>query len=149
MKKLKKETENGFTLLEMIVVVFLITLILGISTPFFINSLSSGRFNATTREISATIRYARSLAQIQGERKIITIDLDAKNYTLEGYRTKDIPSDINVKVIDPLLGEIQQGKYQIVVDSIGHIEGGTIVLWNNKKKATIQPDPIVGTVVIK
>ncbi len=139
----------GFTLLELIIVLFLITLIIGLSTIFFANTLPSSRFNATIRDMSATIKHARSLAQIHGERQIITIDLDLKKYGLEGRSAKDIPSDIHIKVIDPLSGEILKGKYQLVLNAIGGVEGGTIVLWNNKRIVSIQMDPIVGSVVIK
>ncbi len=140
---------NGFTLLELIIVLFLITLILGISTIFFAIILPSNRFNATVRDISATIRQARTLTQTLGERQAITIDLDSKKYGIEGRGVKDIPSDIYIKVIDPLSGEIYSGKYQIVLHALGGIEGGTIVLWNNKKTVSIQMDPVVGSVVIK
>jgi general secretion pathway protein H len=139
----------GFTLLELIIVLFLITLILGLSTVFFANILPSSRFNATIRDITATIRYARSLAKIHGERQTITIDLDSKKYGIEGRGAKDIPSDIHIKVVDPLLGEIYNGKYKLVLDPIGGVEGGTIILWNNKRTVSIQIDPIVGSVVIK
>ena len=140
---------NGFTLLELIIVLFLITLILGLSTIYFANTLPSSRFNATIRDMSSTIKHARSLAQIHGERQIITIDLDSRKYGLEGRSAKDIPSDIYIKVIDPLSGEIDKGKYQLVLNTIGGVEGGTIVLWNNKRVVSIQMDPIVGSVVIK
>jgi general secretion pathway protein H len=140
---------NGFTILELIIVLFLITLILGLSTLFFANILPSNRFNATIRDISATIRYARSLSQIHGENQTITINLDSKKYGIEGHSTKDIPSDINIKVIDPLSGEIQKGEYQLILHAFDGIEGGTIVLWNQKKTASIQIDPVVGSVVIK
>ena len=145
----KNQKNNGFTLLELIIVLSLITLILGLSTIFFANILPSSRFNATIRDMSATIKHARSLAQINGERQIITIDLDSRKYGLEGRGTKDIPSDIYIKVIDPLSGEIHKGKYQLILDAMGGVEGGTIVLWNNKRVVSIQMDPIVGSVVIK
>ncbi len=139
---------GGFTLLELIIVLFLVTLILGLSTMFFANTLPSSKFNATIRDMSATIKHARSLAQIHGERQTVTIDLDSKKYGIEGRGAKDIPSDIYIKVIDTLSGEIHNGKYQIVLNATGG-EGGTIVLWNNKRSVSIQMDPIVGSIVIK
>jgi hypothetical protein len=140
---------NGFILLELIIVLFLVTLIFGLSTIFFAHILPSNRFNATVRNISSTIRHARSLAQIYGEKQIITIDLDSKKYGLEGRGVKEIPSDVHIKIIDPLSGEIHEGKYQLVLYPAGGIEGGTIVLWNSKKTVSIQIDPIVGSAVIK
>jgi prepilin-type N-terminal cleavage/methylation domain-containing protein len=139
---------KGFTLLELIIVLFLISLILGLSVIYFANFLPSNRFKATVRDISTTIRQARALAQIHGERQIITIDLDSKNYGIEGRVTKNVPSGIQIKVLDPISGDIYEGKYQLIVHSIG-IEGGTIILWDDKRKASIAIDPVVGSLVIR
>ncbi len=139
----------GFTLLELIIVLFLMTLILGMATLFFANVLPSNRLNATVRSVSATIREARSLARIDGENQVVTIDFDSKKYGIEGRGSRDIPDDIYIKVLDPVAGEVQQGKYQFIFHPSGGIEGGTIVLWNAKKVVTIQPDPVAGSVVIK
>jgi general secretion pathway protein H len=141
--------EKGFTLLELMIVMLLITLIMGLSTIFFANTFSSSKFNTTIRDISSTIRNSRSLAQIHGERKTVTIDLDSKKFWIEGKKIKEIPPDIQIKIIDPLAGEIFEGRYQIVSNALGGIEGGTIVLWNDRRTVSIQPDPIVGSVVVK
>jgi len=141
--------DHGFTLLELIIVLFLMTLILGMATLFFANVLPSNRLNATVRSVSATIREARSLARTDGQNQVVTIDFDSKTYGIEGRGSRNIPDDISIKVIDPVAGEVQQGKYQFILHSSGGIEGGTIVLWNAKKVVTIQPDPVVGSIVIK
>jgi len=142
-------SKSGFTLLEVILVLFLMSLILGLSTIFFANTLPSNRLNATAREISATIRHARDLALINGEKQTMTINLDSRYYRLEGVSQKNIPSGITLKVIDPLLGEIRQGEYLLIFNATGAMEGGTIVLSTEKKTVTIQLDPVVGSVVIK
>jgi general secretion pathway protein H len=145
----KKKNNKGFSLLELIIVLFLMTLILGLSAVFFANALPSNKFNATVRSISTTIRQARSLAQIHGERQTVTIDLDTKQYGIEGHESKSIPAGIYIKVIDPISGEIQTGKYYFMVQAGGSIEGGTVMLWDTKRQASIQADPVVGSVVIK
>jgi general secretion pathway protein H len=144
-----KVGKNGFTLLELMVVMALMTLVIGISTVFFANTLTSSTFNTTIRDVSTTIRHARSLAQIHGEQKAVTIDLDSKTYWIDGRNVREIPSDIQIKIIDPLYGDIFEGEYQIVSNAMGGVHGGTIVLWNDKKTVNIQPDPIIGSVVVK
>ena len=140
---------QGFTLLEVIIVMVLISLIIGISTVFFANTLISSTFNTTINDISSSLRYTRTLAQIQGERKTLTIDLDARTFSVQGRGTRAIPSDMNIKIIDPLHGEIFEGKYQFTANALGGVQGGTIVLWNERKTVSIQPDPIVGSVVVQ
>jgi general secretion pathway protein H len=137
----------GFTLLELLIVMSLVTLILGLSTVFFANSLPSNTFNATVREIVATIRYARTLAQSNGESQTLTIDLDSKKYGIKGRSEKSIPTAVNINVVDPISGEIRSGKYTLVFHSIGGSEGGTVVLRYKKRKVNINLDPIVGATI--
>ncbi len=140
--------DKGFTILELLIVLFLTVLILGLSVLFFANFLTSHKFNATVRDISTTIKQARALAQIHGERQTFTIDLDTKKYWIEGHEAKDIPSDIKIMIKDPMFGEIREGKYNFILHEIG-VEGGEIVLSSNKKSASIQLDPVIGSMVIK
>lgn len=144
-----RRSNDGFTLLELMIVLFLIGLIAVVSMPFFAQSLSSGRFNETARQLSATIRHARALSQIKNETQVFYIDLDSGNYGIEGHGSSEIPKDINIKVIDPAAGEIYKGRHDITFSAFGGSWAGTIVLWNNKKKISIETDPVVGAVAIK
>ncbi|MFZ5906047.1 MAG: prepilin-type N-terminal cleavage/methylation domain-containing protein [Nitrospirota bacterium] len=143
------KTNRGFILLELIVVLLLMAVMLGMSTVLFTNLLPSQKFHATVREVSATIRQARSLAQINSETQYVLLDLDAKQYGIEGRGVRNIPEDISVKIADPFSGEILEGKYYLVFDASGGVDGGAIVLWNAKKSVTIQADPVAGSVVVR
>jgi general secretion pathway protein H len=144
-----RKKNAGFTLLELIIVLFLITLIIGLSAVMFASFLPSSRFDSTVRNISATMKYARSLAHMSGEFQTVTIDLDAKTYGIEGKGSKDIPPGVNIKIIDPFAGEVDEGKYRFVLYPGGGVEGGTVALWTAKKSVRIELDPIAGSLIIK
>lgn len=141
--------KNGFTLLEIIIVLFLITLIVGLSAVFFAGYLPSAKLNAAGRDLSGMIRHARSLARMNMARQTILIDLDNRTYGIEGRGVKVFPSEATVRVIDPFSGEIRRGKYIIVFNPAGGMEGGTIILSHAEKTIMIQMDPITATVVIR
>jgi type II secretory pathway pseudopilin PulG len=140
---------EGFTLLELIIVMFLATIILGLTTVFFSSSLSSARLDATGREMSATIRHARLLSQNRGEDQVFMINMDTGQYGLEGRNMKTIPDGISVRVNDPLSGEIRSGQYPILFRAYGGAEGGTVILQGRKKVIYIQTDPVVGSVMVR
>ncbi len=139
----------GFMLIELIIVLFLITLIIGLSTVIFANSLPSSKFNSIVREITSNIRYAKTSAKLKGENQIFYIDLDSRQYGTDGAPPKSLPPNINVKAVDPFLGEIYKGRYQAVFYSSGGLEGGTVIIFDNKRIATIYLDPVVGSIVVK
>jgi hypothetical protein len=130
-------------------VLFLMTLMVSLSALFFGNSLPSTKLNATGRELSATIRQARSLAQLKGTSQAVLVNLDTRRYGIEGRGARSIPPEIGIKVTDPLLGEVQGGTYRIVFEATGGVEGAIIDLWNKKRIMRIVTDPIVGTVTLK
>ncbi len=140
---------KGFTLLELIIVLFLITLILGLSAVFFTGFLPAAKFDATGREISAIIRHTRSLARINMESRTFMIDLDNNSYGIVGVPVKYIPQGILIKVIDPFSGEITHGKYSIVFNPAGAMTGGTMILSQGKRILQIELDPITGAVLIR
>ncbi|MGC2061613.1 MAG: prepilin-type N-terminal cleavage/methylation domain-containing protein [Thermodesulfovibrionales bacterium] len=141
--------DHGFTLLELIIVMFLISLIFGISAVFFVNSLPAGKFNAAVRDISSSIRHARALAQINSTTQTVTIDLDAKKYGITGKELKPLPPNVRMKVLDSFSQEVAEGQYAFHFGSSGSSDGGTIVVWNDKKTVSIVIDPVVGTTVVK
>lgn len=148
LKKMRGDT-RGFTLLELIIVLVLSSVILGLSVVFFANTLPSGMLNATARELSATIRHARTLSHMNGERQIVTLDLDSKKYMLGNRGEKTIPAEVNIKIQDPLTGEQTSGIHRIIFHGTGGAEGGTVVLWNRKRTVSLELDPVAGAVVIK
>lgn len=141
--------KDGFTLLEVTIVIFLMTLILGMSTVFFAGFLPSARFSAAGREVSAVIRHARSLARMNMERKTVVIDLDSRVYGIEGVITKSFPPEVKIAILDPVSGEMYRGKYPIVFHPAGGVEGGTIILSSSRRVMRIETDPISGAVVIE
>ena len=140
---------EGFTLLELIIVIFLMTLILGMSTVFFASLLPAAKINAAGREVAAAIRHARALARMSMEKQTVVIDLDNHAYGITGLGSKYFPPETLVTVIDPIEGEMNRGKHPIVFHPAGGMEGGAIIISGKKKVMRIETDPISGAVVIK
>ncbi|HMK56388.1 MAG TPA: GspH/FimT family pseudopilin [Dissulfurispiraceae bacterium] len=139
-------SREGFTLLEMMMVIFLIGLILAISVAMLANTLPSQKVDATAREMIATFRLARSAAMTSGQWRVLTLDMDSRQFGLEGGAQRPIPEDVTVEVKDPLYGEIKRGGYRFVFAPSGVSEGGTIVLSAGTKTVDVDVDPIVGAV---
>lgn len=141
--------KNGFTLLEIIIVLALVTLILGLSSVFVAGFLPSVKANAAGREISGMLRHARSLARLNQETRSVVIDMDNRTYGIKGLATKSFPPEALIRVVDPLSGDIHGGKYPIVFSPAGGMSGGAVILSWGKKTIRIELDPIAGAVLLK
>jgi prepilin-type N-terminal cleavage/methylation domain-containing protein len=138
--------ERGFTLFELLVVMFLVVLILSVSAVFIATSLSGNPLQSTIREISSTMKFARSLSEMNGEAQIVTIDLDEKKYHIKSRASRSIPKNVLVTVIDPSLEEISRGRYDFVIYPFGGIEGGAIMLEYKNRSEILELDPVAGMV---
>jgi general secretion pathway protein H len=142
-------SESGFTLLEVIIVLLLSLLILGLVMISFSGLLASAKLQATVRDFSTTLRQARDLAKIHGEQQGWTLDLDSREYGIEGRKIRKIPSNLELKVVDSINGEIQSGQYRLVFEPNGGMEGATFQLTDKKKVFIVELDPLMGTLVTR
>jgi len=142
------ENKRGFTLLEMLLVLFLISLIVGISVVALTRSLPSQKVDSAAREIMAIFRQARSEAITGGKWQILNVDIEEKTFGIEGGNApRRIPAEVSLKIIDPVAGEVNRGGYRFVFSPSGVVDGGTIVLSAGKKVVTLETDPIIGAVI--
>ena len=140
--------ERGFTLFELVVVMFLIILILSLSSIFVATSLNKDTLQSTVREISLTMKYARILSEMNGEAQILIINLDENKFRIKSREAKSISKNINVTVIDPSLKEISEGIYEFVFYPFGGVEGGAIILEHKNRLVTLELDPVIGMVAV-
>ena len=141
--------DKGFTLLELVIVFVLMGIALSMSTMFFSNALPSLQLNSAGRELTAMLRYAKTLARNRGEAQTIIINIDSGRYGIAGVQTKNIPEGIGLRVTDPLKGEITSGDYSITFHESGIVDGGLITIWNSRRRINIELDPVSGATVSK
>ncbi len=137
---------NGYTLIELIVVLMLISLSLGIVAVNFAKVLPGAKLKSVVRELSATLRQAKNTARINSEEVVVSVDMDAKVY-LYGNREKSFPVGVNVHVFDPIDGELDSDIWDVVYHPDGSSTGGEIIISNEKRAFSIEIDPLVGSVV--
>jgi type II secretory pathway pseudopilin PulG len=143
----KLNAPDGFTLLELMIVLFLAMLMMGMGIVVVMNRLPAAKLDATVREMSALMRQARILAKIQGEKQAIVVDLDAKSYGIEGKKSWKIPEEIRLEIDEISTGDVDKGIYRFFFSPFGGIDGGTIKLSIGQKTISIKPDPIMGFLI--
>src|SRR5215813_12553916 len=87
---------QGFTLLELLVVLVILGLMVTLAVPLFTHAMPGVEAKAAARDVAALMRAARSLA-IAGDREVtIAVDLDHRTVELAGARTQTIPAGIGI-----------------------------------------------------
>lgn len=152
MKAINKQqafTSRGFTLVEILVVLAMVSLMAGISTAYFAQALPKVKQKAAAGEMAATIKYAKHLAGVKNERQIVTFDLDAGRYGIKGRAVMTIPDETKVLIYTPDVNAhpVQRGQYSLHYDSTGAPGWDRIELVRGDKIIRIKADPLLTAVI--
>jgi len=120
---------GGFTLLELVVVLFIV--VLGFSVVGI--NLSSGNepteIKAAARDIVSALRYARGQALMSHQETTLALDLAENNYTVSGRdRVYIIPKTIDVTLVTAQSELRGEGLGNIRFFADGSSTGGRITL---------------------
>lgn len=86
---------KGFTLIELLVTVAILSILVALSFPATSTWRESAQNKETAREILSTLRRARSMAVHDNQSKTVSLNLDARTYSLDGAASSFVK---NVKI---------------------------------------------------
>lgn len=113
-KSLSESNQSGFTLIELTIVLFLMTLMLGVVGTNFYKIWQREQLKMSFRQVTGILRQARSEAVSGNQQVKIQFDLDEKKYWLAG-------SDQERRQLPPLEVEKAQLVWQNREGRQGHI----------------------------
>jgi prepilin-type N-terminal cleavage/methylation domain-containing protein len=167
---LRENRVNGFTLVEFLVVIFLIGLFSTLISIRIEGSLSGGDLRLATRLIMGEVNHLRGKAASTHKEQVLGLNVD-ENYLYtfqplpekaelsgqfqeerEGYTKtiKRLPEGVNLEdVVISSKGKTQEGEATIRFFSNGCIDRSIIHLRNERNEAyTLKINPITGQVTI-
>ena len=142
--------DQGFTLLELMIVVFLLAMALSLSYPSLSRGSTALHLRATGRDILSTFRYAREKAVTEQAAMVLTVDREKQTLVLsdslrEGNRQYSLPDDVKIQRIALGGTEILEGPLVVRFMPNGSSDNAEILLRSNTGSyLRIVSDPITG-----
>ena len=148
---------SGFTLIELTLVIFFMALISGLATPFVMSTLDRIELQASARQVTSALRYARSEAITIKKPVVFNGDLTHNKFWVSTEYENKTPRVILIN--DPVrfehfLDEAEKGKYRdgkftITFFPQGNSSGGLIGMGvreseDSENHYVINIDPITG-----
>ena len=127
-----KRTANGFTLLELVLVLLLMGLIAGLTLPFVVSTLDRIKLQSEVRQIASAIQFTRSEAISRKTLFTFNVDINKRQYWLAIPKQEEVtqskPIDETVKIMDYQRADetLTEGTFMILFYPRGNSSGGTI-----------------------
>lgn len=132
----------GFTLLELVVVLFLAALLVSLVAPSLERPLASARLRAGATEVRALLARARSLAAAQARERAVAIDPGAGEFRIAGEeRVRRLPEGVRFESVR-IAGEETPGPAAIRFFPDGGGDGAEISLRSEaagRLRVTVEP----------
>ncbi len=138
--------QNGFTLIEVIVVMVMIAVLAGMVASGMTDSLRKSKIRAVSKNLVSAMRYTRGQAVVKHEQKTISFNVEDKTYQAPRKKVVHIPDeiDINVYTADSEVADETRGSIRFFSD--GSSTGGWVKLTHKNKIWKINVNWLTGEI---
>jgi general secretion pathway protein H len=139
---------NGFTLLELIVVIFIVSLMLAFSFPHF-DGMGDGKMKSEARNVASILRYMNDSALATKETCTIKVNFGERTLTYKGGGEERIENLMNLSGLHlQSRGTVSDGEVIIFFGPTGALESFTVYLKGEKSKTAISFNCLSGRVKV-
>ena len=139
-------TQRGFTLIEIIAVMVLLTIIATVVAMSFSKSMSSAKIEAASRDLVAALRYTRGQAIVRGTQTALDIDLDHNTYQAPGKAMVQMPKDMRMQLVTAEIEQTGSSSGRIRFFADGASTGGHITVFMGQRRWQINVSWLTGQV---
>jgi general secretion pathway protein H len=140
-------SQAGFTLLELMAVLGLMALLLGLVLPSLLHSWEREKNRASLRELTSTLRTARSEAVTTGHKVRLFLNLKTGHYRLEGSAREGALTGVSLDGASLVWQNPEKTQGYIAFFGDGSSSGGKLALVEpTGRRSLLQVEPITGKI---
>ena len=140
------QTQRGFTLIELIVVVVLLAAVTAMAASVMSSGLPGQQLRGAAREISAQLRYTRAQAIVTGKPQVFTLDARTREWRGPNKRKGKLRDGIKVIATGARIEQATPDQVAIRFFPEGAATGGRIVLQRDNAAWQVDVEWLTGEV---
>ena len=138
--------QRGFTLIEIIAVMVLLSIVVGLVAMSFSRSMSGAKVEAASRDLVAALRYTRGQAIVHGQQAALDIDLQHNTYQAPGKTIVQLPKDMRMQLVTAEIEQTGAASGRIRFFADGASTGGHITVFMGQRRWQINVSWLTGQV---
>ena len=141
--------KRGFTLLELLVVLLIVSLLIALVPPLFSGAVPGTKLKAAVRDLAVTLRLARNQSITHDVETQVYLNLDPPAYAIGNEAPRSLPAGIELKVATaPGQSEAQTSRHVVRFFSDGSSSGTLMTLSRGKRSYDLHVGWLSGRVTI-
>lgn len=146
---MRRVRQRGFTLIELLVVLLIMGLLVTLGPIAFHRALPGLSLTAEARDVAAVFREARSVAIRDNREAVVSFDVQAKTYRLEGPgKEHDVDPGLGLKLVSAASEQVGENVGRIRFFPDGTSTGGRVTLSSGERKYYVVVDWLTGRVQV-
>ncbi len=147
---MSKAGTNGFTLVELLVVLALAAMLMAVTPPLISAALPGVELKAAARRTAASLRLAREQAIRSGQATVWQLNIASGDYHLEpgDGRSRRLPSGLELSLVTTEREQIDDERGGIRFFADGTSSGGRVVLARGERGFQVGVHWLTGRVLI-
>lgn len=138
---------RGFTLLELVVVLVIVSVGLVLVAPRFSGALVGLELKGAARDVASGLRYARGRAIATGRETRLALDVDTGRYWIDGDpRERSLPNGVDLRLVVGRSEVFNDGVGAITFFPDGSSTGGRVILSVDERQFRVDVHWLTGGV---
>lgn len=139
-------TQRGFTLIEIIAVMVLLSIIVAMVAMSFSKSMSGAKVEAASRDLVAALRYTRGQALVHSTQAALDIDLEHNTYQAPNKPIVQLPKEMRMQLVTAEIEQTSSTSGRIRFFPDGASTGGHITVFMGQRRWQINVSWLTGRV---
>lgn len=138
----------GFSLLELMVVLVLITTATALTATVISSGLPGQQLHGAAREMAAQLRYTRAQAIVTGKSQVFLLNADSRDWTAPNHRHGTLPKAVQIVATSARNEQPQNGVAAFRFFPDGSATGGRLKLQHDRAAWQLDIDWLTGQVTV-
>jgi type II secretion system protein H len=104
---------EGFTFVELIVVLVILAVVAALVTPSFSRTIASARLRSAASDVRTTLARGRALAVAAAKERTVAFDLSRGEFGVDNEVTRVLPETIRLGAVLPGEGRKERGNVRV------------------------------------
>lgn len=141
--------KGGFTILELLVVIFLVSLMTALALPSF-SVIGESRMQSDAKKLASILRYLNDSAISSKEALMLKVDFREKLLKYKGPDGERVETIANISALElQTKGMVSEGEIILFFNPTGAAEAFSFILKDDEKTVTVSFEPLSGRVKIQ